>query len=34
VQTRPLAIRAYRRGLALNPLSATEHDSLDLVFLE
>jgi len=34
VQTRPLAIRAYRRGLALNPLSAPGHDSLGLVLLE
>lgn len=33
-QTRPQAIRTYRRGLALNPLSAPGHDSLGLVLLE
>jgi signal transduction histidine kinase len=34
VQTRPQAIRTYRRGLALNPLSAPGHDGLGLVLLE
>ncbi len=34
VQTRPRAIRTYRRGLALNPLSAPGHDNLGLVLLE
>ncbi|MBI2506204.1 MAG: hypothetical protein HYW07_23555 [Candidatus Latescibacteria bacterium] len=34
LQTRPQAIRIYRRGLALNPLSAPGHDSLGLLLLE
>lgn len=34
VQNRPRAIRTYRRGLAINPLSALGHDSLGMVLLE
>lgn len=34
LQTRAQAIRIYRRGLALNPLSAPGHDSLGLLLRE